>query len=453
MDEAFRILIVDDEPNIRSGLAKGLEKEADQIDTASSVNEALDKFDEQSFQIVIADVRLPGDRDGLELLSLIQQRAPNTTMIMITAHGTVEMAVDAMRRGAFDFITKPVDLNLIRHQIAKAVEHHRLQTENRFLKDRLAEAGELPNIIGNSQALNDVLRQIRQVADTDATVLIHGESGTGKELIARAIHDLSKRSSFPFIPVNLGALPVNLLESELFGHEKGAFTGALRQRPGCFEQSMRGTLFLDEITEIPMKSQVDLLRVLETGQFMRVGGEEPLTSDARIVSATNRDIPQLVEDGSFREDLYYRLNIIPIEVPPLRQRREDIVLLVDHFLIYFCTRHHRPPKTVANDALQVLMSANWPGNVRQLRNVIERLVVTASSDLITAADLPTELSSVARSTSSTEVRSLAEVTEEAEKEAILISLAANEYHREQTAKVLGVSVRTLHYKMSRYGLH
>lgn len=453
MDEAFRILIVDDEPNIRSGLAKGLEKEVDHIETASSVNEALDKFDTESFQIVIADVRLPGDRDGLELLSLIQQREPNTTMIMITAHGTVEMAVDAMRRGAFDFITKPVDLNLIRQQVAKAVEHHRLQTENRFLKDRLAEAGELPNIIGNCQALNDVLRQIRQVADTDATILIHGESGTGKELIARAIHDLSKRSTYPFIPVNLGALPVNLLESELFGHEKGAFTGASRQRPGCFEQSMRGTLFLDEITEIPMKSQVDLLRVLETGQFTRVGGEAILTSDARIVSATNRDIPQLVEDGSFREDLYYRLNIIPIEVPPLRQRREDIVLLVEHFLNYFCTRHHRSLKTVDNEALQVLISANWPGNVRQLRNVIERLVVTVGSDNISADDLPAELSSVARNASASKARSLAEVTEEAEKEAILNSLAANDFHREQTAKVLGVSVRTLHYKMSRYGLH
>ncbi|RCS46466.1 sigma-54-dependent Fis family transcriptional regulator [Bremerella cremea] len=453
MDEAFRILLVDDEPNIRSGLAKGLEKEVDGIDTASNVNEAIDKFDAGNFQIVIADVRLPGDRDGLELLSLIQQRKPNTTMIMITAHGTVEMAVDAMRRGAFDFITKPVDLNLIRQQIAKAVEHHRLLTENRFLKDRLAKAGELPNIIGNCRALSEVLLQIRQVADTDATVLIHGESGTGKELLAKAIHDLSKRSTFPFVPINLGALPVNLLESELFGHEKGAFTGAFRQKPGCFEQSMRGTLFLDEITEIPMKCQVDLLRVLETGQFTRVGGEGIFSSDARIVSATNRDIPQLVEEGAFREDLYYRLNIVPIEVPPLRQRREDIPLLVEHFLNHFCTRHQRQLKTLDNDAMQVLMSASWPGNVRQLRNVIERLVVTVNKETITANSLPAELSSGGAKVSPSEIRSLAEVTELAEKEAILASLAANDFHREQTARVLGVSVRTLHYKMSRYGLH
>lgn len=453
MDEAFRILIVDDEPNIRSGLAKGLEKEVDGIETASNVVEAIDKFDAGNFQIVIADVRLPGDCDGLELLSLIQQREPNTTMIMITAHGTVEMAVDAMRRGAFDFITKPVDLNLIRQQIAKAVAHHRLQTENRFLKDRLAEAGELPNIIGNCRALNDVLQQIRQVADTDATVLIHGESGTGKELIARAIHDMSRRFASPFIPVNLGALPENLLESELFGHEKGAFTGASRQKPGCFEQSMRGTLFLDEITEIPMKCQVDLLRVLETGLFTRVGGEDVISSDARIVSATNRDIPQLVEEGGFREDLFYRLNIVPIDVPPLRQRREDIPLLADHFLIHFCTRHHRPTKTLSDEALKVLMSANWPGNVRQLRNVIERLVVTVNDERIAAKDLPAELNAAAINKSSNQLRSLAEVTESAEKEAILASLAANDFHREQTARMLGVSIRTLHYKMSRYGLH
>lgn len=453
MDEAFRILIVDDEPNIRSGLAKGLEREVDSIETAGNVSEAINKFDAGNFQIVIADVRLPGDCDGLELLSLIQQRQPNTTMIMITAHGTVEMAVDAMRRGAFDFITKPVDLNLIRQQIAKAVAHHRLQTENRFLKDRLAEAGELPNIIGSCRALNEVLQQIRQVADTDATVLIHGESGTGKELIARAIHDLSRRSACPFVPVNLGALPENLLESELFGHEKGAFTGASRQKPGCFEQSMRGTLFLDEITEMPMKCQVDLLRVLETGLFTRVGGEDVISSDVRIVSATNRDVPQLVEEGGFREDLFYRLNIVPIDVPPLRQRREDIPLLADHFLIHFCTRHHRPTKSLGDDALQVLMSANWPGNVRQLRNVIERLVVTVNTETIAANDLPAELNAVAANTSSSPVRSLAEVTESAEKQAILASLAANDFHREQTAKMLGVSVRTLHYKMSRYGLH
>lgn len=452
MDEQFHILIVDDEPNIRSGLAKGLEKLADVIETAGTVNEALDMFDAGSFQLVIADVRLPGDRNGLDFLSLVRQREPSTTAIIITAHGTVETAVDAMRRGAFDFVTKPVDLNLIRQQVSKAVEHHRLQSENRILKNRLAAAGDVAGIVGNSRALQEVITQIRQVADTDATVLIQGESGTGKELIAHAIHDFSNRSSGPFIAVNLGALPETLLESELFGHEKGSFTGALRQKPGCFEQALGGTLFLDEITEIPAKSQVDLLRVLEIGQFARVGGEQTLDSDARIVSATNRDIQQLVDDGTFREDLYYRLNIVPIEVPPLRQRRDDIPMLVDHFLSHFCTRHRREPKYVEARAMSTLTGGNWPGNVRQLRNVIERLVVTVSGDQITEFDLPTELTAKP-ATQSLPLRSLAEVAEAAEKDAIQSALSANDFHREQTAKTLGVSVRTLHYKMNRYGLH
>jgi DNA-binding NtrC family response regulator len=452
MDEEFHILIVDDEPNIRSGLAKALEKQADRIETATSVNEAIDKFDVGIFQLVIADVRLPGDRDGLDLVSLVQKRRPGTTVIVITAHGTVETAVDAMRRGAFDFIAKPVDLNLIRQQVARAIEHHRLQAENRHLRDRLANAGEVSGIIGNSRALDEVLTQIRQVADTDATVLIQGESGTGKELIARAIHDLSDRSTGPFIAVNLGAYPETLLESELFGHEEGSFTGASRQKPGCFEQATGGTLFLDEITEIPAKSQVDLLRVLETGQFARVGGEEILESDGRIISATNRDVQQLVNGGKFRDDLYYRLNIVPIEVPPLRQRRDDIPLLVDHFLKHFCARHRRSSKMIETETMSVLTAANWPGNVRQLRNVVERLVVTVSDETIPVSVLPAEIASTA-TMAETNARTLAAATEAAEREAIQTGLAAHDFHREQTAQALGVSVRTLHYKMNRYGLH
>lgn len=452
MDEPFHILIVDDEPNICSGLSKGLAKLADAIETAGSVNEALDKFDAGDFQLVIADVRLPGDRDGLDLISLVQQRKPGTTTIVITAHGTVDTAVDAMRRGAFDFITKPVDLNLIREQVGKAAQHHQLQAENRVLRDKLAEVGELPGIVGNSRPLQGVLTQIRQVADTDATVLIGGESGTGKELIARAIHDLSNRTTGRFVAVNLGALPETLLESELFGHEKGAFTGASRQKPGCFEQAQGGTLFLDEVTEIPAKSQVDLLRVLETGEYARVGGEETLESDARIVSATNRDISQLVADNDFREDLFYRLNIVPIEVPPLRGRRDDIPLLVDHFLTHFCQRHRRDEKTMAPDALEILKSARWPGNIRQLRNLIERLIVTVPGRQIAASDLPGDLTNTPFNTKQPSC-TLAEIAESAEKEAIQSALAANDCHREQTAKALGVSVRTLHYKMNRYGLY
>ncbi len=452
MDDEFHILIVDDEPNIRSGLQKGLANEVNQIATAGNVTEALDKFDSGHYQIVIADVRLPGDRNGLDLVSLVHERNPDTTVIVITAHGTVETAVDAMRRGAFDFITKPVDLNLIRQQVGKAKTHHRLRTENKVLRDRLADAGAISGIIGNCAAMQDVFEQIRQVASTDATVFIQGESGTGKELIARALHDLSSRSSGPFVAVNLGALPETLLESELFGHEIGSFTGAYRQKPGCFEQSRGGTLFLDEVTEIPAKSQVDLLRVLETNRYTRVGGEELLTSDSRIVSATNKDIEHLIEEGTFRDDLYYRLNIIPIRVPALRERREDIPLLADHFLHHFCQRHNRTIKQLSSKAMHVLTAANWPGNVRQLRNVMERLVVTVREETIEVEHLPSELSQSSDPVSAC-VRSLSEVTEFAEKDAIQAALAASDFHREQTAKALGVSVRTLHYKMSRYGLH
>ncbi len=453
MGSAFHILIVDDEPNIRSGLAKGLSRIADFIETAGSVNEALDKFDAGNYQLVIADVRMPGDRDGLDLISMVQQRKPGTTTIVITAHGSVETAIEAMRRGAFDFISKPVDLNLIRQQVTKAAEHHWLQHENHELKEKLAAAGEITGIIGNSQSLQELLVQIRQIASTDATVMIQGESGTGKELIARAIHDQSNRSSNPFVAVNLGALPETLLESELFGHEKGSFTGATRQKPGCFEQAIGGTLFLDEITEIPTKSQVDLLRVLETQQYTRVGGEDVLQSDARIVSATNRDVSRMVEDGSFREDLYYRLNIVPIKVPPLRSRRGDIPLLVDHFLDHFCKRHGRHIKSVDMSAMQILVDARWPGNVRQLRNVMERIVVTSTSDKIVAADLPAELSRSDTIPSTTTIRTLAEITETAEKFGIEQALASNDHHRELTAKSLGISVRTLHYKMNKYDLH
>lgn len=448
----FGVLIVDDEPNIRSGLAKGLAGEADLVSTAASPEEALERVRDGRYRLIIADVRLNGSIDGVELLRQIRRLQPEIAAIVITAHGTVELAVEAMRAGAFDFISKPLDLNLVRQQVRKAREHYLLRLENQQLRTRLADAGEISNIIGNCTAMQTVFREIRQVAGTEATVMIQGESGTGKELIARALHDLSDRSGGPFIAVNLGALPETLLESELFGHEKGSFSGASRQKPGCFEQAARGTLFLDEVTEMPAKSQVDLLRVLESRQFTRVGGEELLHSDVRIVSATNKSVQELIEDGTFREDLYYRLNVIPIHVPSLRQRREDIPLLVEHFLRHFCERHQRPMKRFTSDAMVTLVHAHWPGNVRQLRNVMERLVVTHTEDQIQAAGLPAELTRHRRPVQDDE-RTLAEAVEQCEREAIGAALAASDYHRERTAKKLGVSVRTLHYKMGRYGLH
>ncbi len=347
---------------------------------------------------------------------------------------------------------KPLDLNLVRQQVRKAREHYELRVEIQQLRSRLAGSGEMANIIGNGAAMQDVFQQIHQVAATEATVMIHGESGTGKELIARALHDLSDRSTAPFIAVNLGAMPESLLESELFGHEKGSFSGASRQKPGCFEQAAHGTLFLDEVTEMSAKSQVDLLRVLETRQFTRVGGEDLLHSDARIISATNRSVQELIDEGTFREDLFYRLNIIPIDVPPLRGRREDIPLLVEHFLEIFCKRHNRKSKQLAPDAMQTLVNSSWPGNVRQLRNVIERVVITSPGDVILNNQLPEELKK-SRAVAASLPNSLAEAVEGCEKEIIELALRSCGMHREKTAKALGISVRTLHYKMGRYGLH
>lgn len=444
----FHILIVDDEPNIRAGLAKGLSGEAAVIDTAKDGEEAVAKFDRVGHQLVIADLRLPGAIDGMELLRQIKHKRPETVVVVITAHSTVENAVEAMRRGAYDFVTKPVDLNLIRHQVRKALEHHRLVTENRRLRERLAGEGELSEIIGNCAAMQDVFRQVRQVASTDATVLIQGESGTGKELVAQAIHNLSPRREGPFVAVNLGALPETLLEAELFGYEKGAFSGATRRKPGHFELAEGGTLFLDEVTEMSPKSQVDLLRVLEQHQFRRVGGEELIVSDARVIAASNKDFKPLIAEQRFREDLYYRLNVIPIVVPPLRDRRDNIPLLVEHFLGQFCERHQRDSKRVAGEAMQFLIGHNWPGNVRQLRNLMERLVITVEGPVIHAADLPEEL----RTVEANQAMTLEAAVERSEKQAILAALRHCNNHRERTAKLLGISVRNLHYRMNRYGL-
>ena len=441
---------MDDEPNIRSGLARGLAGAGTEIATVADGRQAVERLERENFQLVVADLRLPGEISGLDLVTLAKEQHPQTTVIVITAHGSVESAVEAMRRGAFDFITKPVDLNVIRLFAQKAKDRHELLVENRALKERLAEAGEVSGMVASSQEMQALFRLIRQIAATDATVLIRGESGTGKELIARAIHDLSSRSENRFVPVNLGALPETLLESELFGYEKGAFSGAARQKPGCFELANGGTLFLDEVTEMAPKSQVDLLRVLETREFMRLGGEKTQTTDARIVAATNREMDSLVREGKFREDLYYRLNVVPIDVPPLRQRRDDIPLLVDHFLKMFAHRYRRPVASLSAEALEVLQNYEWPGNIRQLRNLIERLSVTTRGNEITADMIPLEIHARRSGTSS---KTLAAAVEQAEMAAIHAALAECDHHRERTAKLLDISVRTLHYKMNRYELY
>ncbi len=422
----FRILIVDDEPNIRAGLAKGLAGEADELATAEDAEQAWTLFQQQHQQVVITDLKMAGRLSGIDLVRQIKQSRPETVVLVITAHGTIETAVEAMRQGAHDFVAKPVDLNMLRLQVRNALEHYRLVEENRRLRERLDSMGEFPDMVGRSAAMQHVFDRIRQVANADVTVLIQGESGTGKELVARAI----------------------LVESELFGYEKGAFSGAARQKPGWFEMANGGTLFLDEIAEMPPKTQVDLLRVLEQRELRRLGGETSIPIDVRLIAATNRELEDLAAEGKFRQDLYYRINVVPLRIPPLRERRDDIPLLVEHFLQLAEQRHGRQSRQLAPAAMRILCDYPWPGNVRQLRNLMERLVVTVESPAVHAEDLPPEF----RTTPRHGVTTLEEAVQEAERQAILAALDACRQHRERTAQVLGVSVRTLHYKMNRYEL-
>jgi two-component system NtrC family response regulator len=447
-DSVFRILIVDDEPNIRSGLARALASATASVATARDGSEALALFRRDAHHLVITDLKMPGPLSGLDLVQRIKHERPETLILVITAHGSIETAVEAMRQGAHDYLSKPVDLNVLRLLVRNAYEHHCLTEENRQLRERLAAAGELPEMIGQSTAIGEVFDRVRQVAGTDVTVLIRGESGTGKELVARAIHNLSARKDGPFLAINLGAMPEGLIEGELFGHEIGAFTGATRRKPGKFELAEGGTLFLDEIGEISPRTQVDLLRVLEQREVRRLGGETVIPVDVRLLAATNCDMETLVGEGRFRQDLFYRLNVVPLLVPPLRQRRDDIPLLVRHFLRQAEDRYRKEPKQVAAAAMRVLCDFPWPGNVRQLRNCMERLVVTTEGLTIHLEDLPEELRTVPRQG----VVTLDEAVQEAEKTAILAALAQCNQHRERAAELLGVSVRTLHYKMSRYAL-
>ena len=458
------ILIVDDEPNIRAGLAQALEDSAYVISTAKNGDEAWALFRELHHVLVLTDLKMPGGSSGIDLIRKIKDERPETLIIVITAHGTIETAVETMRLGAYDYLTKPVELGNVRLQVRNAIEHFRLRDENRHLRERLAVAGEIPEMIGQSPAIRDVFASIRQVADADVTILVQGESGTGKELVARAIHNLSHRRNGPFIAANFGALPEGLIESELFGHEKGAFTGAQRQKAGWFEMARGGTLMLDEVGEMLTRTQIDLLRVLEQREVRRLGGSELIPLDVRLVVATHQDIDALVASGKMREDLYYRLNVIPLRVPPLRERRDDIPLLSQHFIRWAQQQHGRDPKQVAGAAMRALCNYPWPGNVRQLKNCMERLVVTVEGPTIHLEDLPHEMRSArldpvidARTadpvkTPDREIMSLDANVAEAEKAAILFALSRCNHHRERTAQLLEISVRTLHYKMNRHSL-
>ena len=438
------ILIVDDEFSVRDSLFNWFRKDGFQVETAENAAQALKCLQQTSYDVILLDIKMPGI-DGMELLGRIIEIDPAMIVIMITAYASVDTAVQALKQGAFDYVTKPIDPDELGHLIRNGIEKRRLKSENVQLREKIEELSRADEIVGESPQMQKVLELVRTVAQSDATVLIRGESGTGKELIARAIHANSSRRYFPIVPVNCGALPETLLESELFGHEKGAFTGAQYRRKGRIEMSDGGTLFLDEIGTISMKTQVDLLRVLETKEFTRLGGSKPIRADFRVVCATNQNLEKMVEAGQFREDLYYRVNVFSIYLPPLRERRSDIPVLAQHFLHRFQTHPSRPISEISPEAMDVLVRYDWPGNVRELANAIERAMVIGKPPAIRPEDLPFQLE---RATETPGGDSLADL----EKTHIARILERTDWNISRAAEILKIDRATIYNKIKRYGL-
>lgn len=442
------VLIVDDEKNSREGLARALQRQYEII-LAENGQKALALLSENNVDVVISDVRMPGI-DGLTLLQRAMARSPQPACIMLTAYGSIELAVEAMRRGAYDFLTKPINLDRLELVLKRALAARDLEAENRALKQQLDTRYGLESIIGQSPEMQEVLETVKQVAPSRATVLLLGESGTGKELVAHALHQLSPRHKGPFVAVHCAALTPTLLESELFGHEKGAFTGATERRRGRFELADGGTLFLDEVGEIDAAIQVKILRVLEERRFERVGGTEPIDVDVRLIAATNRDLKKLVEEGKFREDLFFRLDVVSIRLPPLRERTGDLPLLVHHFIKLFAKENGKAIDGITPDALAALQAYSWPGNVRELRNVIERMVVLSRGDRLTLRDVPPHIRGESSPGLSARGGSLS--LEEHEKQMIIRALKLHGGNVTRAAQELGISRRTLHRKINEYGL-
>ncbi|HPT17144.1 MAG TPA: sigma-54 dependent transcriptional regulator [Kiritimatiellia bacterium] len=441
------ILVVDDEKNTRDGLVRALRGEY-AVAEAENGQRALEWLETHAADVVLTDLRMPG-MDGLTLLSRLLGRDPKPILILLTAYGNVETAVEAMKRGAYDFLAKPVNLDRLDLLLRRALAERQLGAENRRLREQLDAKYGFENIIGISPAMQEVFETIRQAAPTRATVLIQGESGTGKELVARALHQCSPRRDGPFVPVHCASLSPTLLESELFGHEKGAFTGAVERRRGRFELADGGTLFLDEIGEIDAALQVKILRVLEERKFERVGGTDTLHVDVRLVAATNRDLKQKVADGTFREDLFYRLYVVNLTLPPLRDRDGDVVLLAQHYLKSLAAENGKPGLSLAPEALDALAAYPWPGNVRELRNVIERMVVLGAGPVLTARDLPPTVRAAAAAPATTRA---GRVLRDAERQLILEALRRHKDNRTKAAQDLGISRRTLHRKLNEFGL-
>jgi len=442
MEKKISILVVDDEESVRDSLNLWFTEDGYHVACAEDAKKALSMLESETFNIILADLKMPG-MDGLEMLRRIKALDKDSIVIVMTAFASVDTAVKALKDGAYDYVTKPFDPDDLSHLIRNATMQISLTQENEILKKRVDSLANVEDLIGKSEAITRVLREVESVAPTNSSVIITGESGTGKELIARAIHANSLRKFYPLVSVHCGALTESLLESELFGHEKGAFTGALYNRKGRFEMADCGTIFLDEIATISTKMQIELLRVLETKQFIRVGGNKEITSDFRVICATNRDLKSMVEKGTFREDLYYRLNVMNIHIPPLRERTEDIPMLVDYFIRKYCTSMNKPLITIETAALKRLLDYPFPGNIRELENMIERSIVVGNGKKILLRDLP-----LGKEVIDSSVESL----DEFEKAFILQILNKYSWNISRTAQALKVDRVTLYNKIKKYGL-
>ena len=455
MPDSPLVLVIDDETGSRESMALAIEKAGYAVRTFDDARVALDYLDESGdrARVAVCDLRMPG-MDGLGFLAAVRERGHDLAVVLVTGFGTIESAVEAMRVGADDYLTKPVDLYELRTRVANLVEKQDLKEEVTSLRERLDKRYGFEAIVGASPGMERLFEQMRVVAPTRSTVLIIGESGTGKELVATALHQASPRRGERFLAINCGAIPSDILESELFGHERGSFTGAVTRKIGKFELAHKGTLFLDEISELYPELQVKLLRVLEQRQVMRVGGSETIDVDFRLVAATNRDLEREVSEGRFREDLYYRLKVVTLRIPPLRERPDDVPRLAEHFLAVFTEEHGKPPKRLSAEALEVLRRHPWPGNVRELRNVIESTVIFHDGPEVRLGDLPAEVRDEAAVSAagapvqpaSGEPRSMAEI----ERQAILETLERTGGHRARAADLLDIGLRTLQRKLKEY---